>query len=367
MADLIRPPDASDLMGPIRLGPNQPADRFYRGGEQIAAFRGLADSAPFTPEDWVASTTSIFGEPPAGLTRLPSGWLLTDELAADPVRWLGPEHVARRGADPGLLVKLLDAGERLPVHVHPHRDFAAQHLGLAHGKAEAWVLLRPAVVHLGWRRDVAADELAYWVERQDAEAMLAATHQLSVAAGATVYVPPGCPHAIGAGALLVELQEPTDLSILLEWRDFALDGTKAGHLGLGFDVALQAVDRAALSSARLAELRRPADAEPPLPPEADSYFRLERLRLSPNGPGEARLDQGYSVLVVVSGSARLEPVSGSWAPLDVTAGDTVLTPHATGDMMARGDGVLLRCRPPALPGEESRVGQRAGSMPEVVW
>ena len=292
-------------MRPIQLGPNQPAHRFYRGGEQIAAFRGLAHSEPYTPEDWVASATSVFGQAPVGLTRLPSGPLLAEELAQDPVPWLGTDQVARWGSDPGLLVKLLDAGERLPVHVHPHRDFAAEHLGLAHGKAEAWVMLRPATIHLGWQREVAADELAGWVERQEVEAMLAATHQLSVATGATVYVPPGCPHAIGAGAFLVELQEPTDLSILLEWRDFALDGPQAGHLGLGFEVVLPAVDRTATSADRLAELVRAPGAEPALPPEADAYFRLERHRpgpaASPGGAGRGLLGAGRRLGL---GSAR---------------------------------------------------------------
>ena len=37
------------------------------------------------------------------------------------------------------------------------------------------------------------------------------------------------------------LQRPEDLSILLEWHGFALDGARDGHLGLGFDLALQAV------------------------------------------------------------------------------------------------------------------------------
>ena len=340
-------------MRPIQLGPNQPSNRFYRGGEQIAAFRGLDHAEPFTPEDWVASATSIFGQPPTGLTRLPSGKLLAEALIEDPMDWLGAAHVARWGSDPGLLVKLLDAGERLPVHVHPHRDFAAAHLGLAHGKAEAWVMLRPAVVHLGWQRDVEADELAGWVEYQDVEAMLAATHQRSVPVGATVYVPPGCPHAIGAGALLVELQEPTDLSILLEWRDFALDGTQDGHLGLGFGVTLPAVDRAATAAADLAELVRPADAESPLPPAADPYFRLDRLHLGGPRSNEARLDPGYSVLVVASGSATLSPDPGSWAPLHLTAGDTVLVPYAAGAMIARGAALLLRCRPPAVSADKS--------------
>ncbi|WP_231560250.1 hypothetical protein [Microbacterium hominis] len=39
------------------------------------------------------------------------------------------------------LVKLLDAGQRLPVHAHPDDAFAAAHLGRAHGKAEAWYIL----------------------------------------------------------------------------------------------------------------------------------------------------------------------------------------------------------------------------------
>jgi hypothetical protein len=43
----------------------------------------------------------------------------------------------RFGADTRLLVKLLAAGQRLPVHAHPHVSFAAEHLGRAHGKAEA--------------------------------------------------------------------------------------------------------------------------------------------------------------------------------------------------------------------------------------
>jgi mannose-6-phosphate isomerase len=98
------------VIRPIRLGPNQPHDRFYRGGDQIAAFRRLAEVRPYTPEDWVASVTTLFGEKALGLTRLEHGGLLVDDIAADPVAWLGPDHVGRWGDDPCLLVKLLDAG-----------------------------------------------------------------------------------------------------------------------------------------------------------------------------------------------------------------------------------------------------------------
>ena len=118
---------------------------------------------------------------------------------------------------------------------------------------------RPAV-HLGFRRDVEAETLAGWVARQDAAAMLDALHAVPVAPGDSVLVPAGIPHAIGAGVFLVELQEPTDLSVLLEWDGFAVDGVSDGHLGLGFDVALACVDRRGWGAERLAGLIRNAGA-----------------------------------------------------------------------------------------------------------
>ena len=65
-----------------------------------------------------------------------------------------------------------------------------------------------------------------------------------MSAGDAVFVPAGAPHAIGDGMLIVELQEPTDLSILLEWEGFGIDDEQAATLGLGWDVALASVERA---------------------------------------------------------------------------------------------------------------------------
>src|SRR5439155_22539568 len=116
---------------PFLLGPN-PIHGFYRGGAAIARFRGVPLDDDHAPEDWVGSTTAVFGEDTLGLSVLGDGSLLRDAVAADPEAFLGPEHVARYGADTMLLVKLLDAGERLPVHYHPADAFARSH-GFAHG------------------------------------------------------------------------------------------------------------------------------------------------------------------------------------------------------------------------------------------
>ena len=336
-------------MKPIPLAANR-FPRFYRGGSAIDELRGGAPGAEeaFLPEDWVGSTTAAFGSAGEGLTRLEDGRTLREAIHSDPEGFLGRRHAEAYGGDPALLVKLLHAGERLPVHCHPDRDFARRHLGCPWGKTEAWVIVGvdgpDAVVHLGFREDMDPGRLAGLVEAQRTDALLTGLNAVPVAAGDTVLVPAGMPHAIGQGVLLVELQEPTDFSVLLEWKGFAIDGRAEGHLGLGFDVALGCVDRAGWSPARLGRLRggrglvRPG-AERLFPVEADRFFRAERLRPDP----AVSLGAAFSILVVTGGSGRLETRGGS---LDLGRGDTVLIPFAAGSGVVRGRLEAVRCLPP---------------------
>lgn len=346
-------------MGPLELGPNQPR-QFYRGGAAIAAFRGTSAPDEFRPEDWVGSATARFGEQTDGITRLPDGRLLSDAIAASPEAWLGPEHASYFGASPALLVKLLDAGQRLPVHAHPTRAFALRHLGSRHGKTEAWLVLgtqgaEPAV-YLGWSRDVEQTEIARWVADQDSQAMLSNLHRLPVGAGDAVLVPAGTPHAIGEGVFSVELQEPTDYSVMLEFAGFGLKQSD-GELGLGRELALSCVSRQALSEACLDELVRrqvlnkgpgPTTAAPlaadVLPSAAAPYFRAERVV---PGTSEVTLEASFAVLVVVAGAGRL---CGTGWEVAVKAGTTWVVPWGAGASTAQGDVELLRCLPP-LPAQ----------------
>jgi mannose-6-phosphate isomerase len=335
---------------PIGLEPNLPP-RFFAGGSAIARWRGVPAPDRSAPEDWLASTTQLFGERDHGLTRLPDGSLLRDALDRDAESWLGPAHVERWGADPALLVKLLEAGQRLPVHCHPDRGFARRHLDCPYGKTEAWVVVEASgdrpVVHLGFRDDVTREELDDLVADQRTEAMLEAMNEVPVAAGDTVLVPAGLPHAIGTGVFVVELQEPTDLSVLMEWDGFDVDGRRDGHLGLGFDVALDAVDRSAWDAQRLAQLtagRDPAadGVEVLFPPAADPYFRAERI--VPAG-GRVGLDPGFSVMTVLRGSGELRTEHGGTRPLG--RGDVLLVPYLAGASTVVGELEVIRSRPPA--------------------
>ena len=336
-------------MRPVHLPPNQ-LHRFYRGGRRIAELRKSGNTDPYAPEEWIASMASPFGEPGVGVSRLPDGTSLAEAVRADPHAYLGPEHVERFGADVGVLIKLLDAGERLPVHHHPDDEFARAHLGSEFGKTEAWIILEAApeaAVHVGFREPVDAATVQDWVRRRDAQAMLAALHRLPVSAGATLFVPAGTPHAIGEGILLAELQQPTDFSVLLEWEGFAIDGEEIGHLGLGFDLALRSLDRSPWSQEELAEATssRPGDGtdvERLFPAEADRFFRAERVR-----GGRVELEAGFSVLLVTEGAGAL---AGDGWELELSRGDAVLVPYAAGDAVLEGDGFVLRCMPPALSG-----------------
>ena len=342
-------------MSPIELAPNQ-VHHFYRGGEGIARFRGIPSTDDHAPEDWVGSTATMLGADGAGLSALPDGRLLRDAIADDPVAYLGPSHTAQYSTDPALLVKLLDPGERLPVHFHPDGTFARRHLALAHGKTEAWLIVetqgeRPTV-WLGFREDVGIDELARWVDRQDSATMLDALNELPVAPGDCFFVPAGLPHAISEGVFLVELQEPSDLTVLLEWTGFDIDGRRDGHLGLGFDVALEGARRSAVRGDELAKLRqrtatvtesRPG-ARTLLPSAASPFFRAERLRPAP----AVSLEAAFSILVVVEGDGTLATEGGA---VRLSRGGSLLVPYAAGPGELTGSVNVIRCLPPAAKGD----------------
>jgi mannose-6-phosphate isomerase len=331
-------------MRPIRLEANQPR-RFYRGGEAIARFRGAVITEDHVPEDWVGSTTTIFGSAPLGLTTLPDGRLLRDAVAADPERFLGPEHVAAFGPDPAVLVKLLDAGQRLPVHLHPDRAFASEHLGSPYGKSEAWLVLQGGALQLGFRDEITADTLRSWFQTQDVTAMLAASNELHVDPGDCVYVPAGTPHAIGEGVFMVEVQEPSDLGVMLEWEGFV--PPESATMGLELDTALGAIRRSAVSRDEIASWTRRSTDAPELrpgaravvPPEAAPFFGAEWLRSDP----KVELEPGFAVLVVVAGSGRLATDASE---LELAKGDTVLIPYAAGAGELTGPVEAIRCLPP---------------------
>ncbi|HEX2021688.1 MAG TPA: class I mannose-6-phosphate isomerase, partial [Candidatus Thermoplasmatota archaeon] len=211
--------------------------------------------------------------------------------------------------------------ERLPVHFHPDREFARHHLDSPFGKTEAWIVVGTredeADLWVGLREDVDAETYRRWIDEQDTASLLGSLNRVPVRGGEIVFVPGGVPHAIGAGVLIAELQEPTDYSIVCEWKGFPIE-PEDSHLGLGWDAAIEALD---------------LDAHEPaltLPPGSETFFAADK---TPEAPGR------FAVLIVLRGEGE---IGGRPA----AAGDCFAVPAAAGDLEVRGDLEILRCVAP---------------------
>jgi len=230
-------------------------------------------------------------------------------------------------------------------------SFARRHLRQAHGKTEAWIITDvqddgdpdSACAFLGFAEAVQPEVVDRWVADQDVPALLGALNRLPVTPGDVILVPAGVPHAIGRGVTLIELQEPSDLSILLERRESPADDAL---LGLDRRTALLGLDRRGWHDAELAavRLKSPGPAPTPvlmLPEAADAFFRAEQI----DGAGSVELDAAFSVLVVLAGDGRL--AYGADADLTLQSGMTVLLPHGMGPARISGPIRAVRCRPPS--------------------
>lgn len=286
--------------------PHNPVPVYYPGGEQIRAYRGVrGDVDGISPEDWLGSTTvlrsPVEGEDlEEGHSSLEDGRTVLDLLNDDPESWVGPT----KPATVDFLVKLIDPAERVPVHWHPNARFAREHLSLGHGKAEAWVVLsRKARVWLGLRQDVDLDEFHAAIAHQRVAWMLDQMHVFDLAAGDTVYVPPGMLHAIDSGSLMVEVQEPTSVSILAEYERLGI-GELNASLGAGWSAALKCLSPPTerhIVEDLLGRLPDTTGIAPLFPEESRQFFRAWVLNLD----GEASLTvDGISVVLVDEGEVK---------------------------------------------------------------
>lgn len=124
-----------------------------------------------------------------------------------------------------LLVKFLDANDRLSVQVHPDDAHAARFQPGANGKTEAWVVLDAtpgSLLYVGLKPGVDERRLRKSLAGDALEDCL---HSVTVAAGDVVFIPAGTVHAIGEGILLAEIQQSSDITFrLYDWGRLGTDG-----------------------------------------------------------------------------------------------------------------------------------------------
>ena len=194
-----------------------------------------------------------------------------------------------------LLVKLLDARADLSVQVHPGPEAAAGLEG-ARPKDECWLILEAepdgAVLH-GLRDGVTREDLAAALGDSSQADPTALLRRVPVQAGDVLRVPPGTIHAICAGVMLLEVQQPSDTTFRV-W-DYERPGLDGQPRPLHIDQALEV----AHFGAQPAPLLEPTPLAHPgheLLVEAPAY-RLERLIT--NAPTPLRVPD-HSALIVTA-------------------------------------------------------------------
>ena len=122
-----------------------------------------------------------------------------------------------------LLAKILDARDTLSVQVHPPADVAGE-LG-GEPKTEMWYLFNAdpgAALFAGFRRGVTKRDLEAALATGEVDSLL---HRVPVSAGDAMFIPSGRCHAIGAGCLIIEIQQNSDTTYrVFDWNRAGLDG-----------------------------------------------------------------------------------------------------------------------------------------------
>jgi mannose-6-phosphate isomerase len=354
---------------PVPLVPNR-IYRGYPGGREMCRFRGEPEQADdLRPEAWVGSTTLTMGHErhPGGRlglaqVRLENGDCpyLKDLIDADPAGLLGQAHVARFGPEPGVLVKLLDAERQLGLQCHPDRAFAKTHFNSPYGKVECWYVLgiredapEPPYLLLGFKEGVTRETFEQLYQADDITAMEQCCHRIPAVPGEMFHVGAGVPHAIGTGCFVIEVQEPSDITVGARRRvtgdataDKAFDARTMGSYH--YDGRTYEQNLAAWRVPPVALRQLPGGREDRLIGNTQTtYFGATRLRVTGQLPH--RETGAFSIAIVTAGQGRLVWPGGT---LPVRRGDEFFLPAGLKDARWEADdaGVLevVCCHPPEI-------------------
>ncbi len=218
-----------------------------------------------------------------------------------------------------LLLKLLDAHDRLSVQVHPNDEQAARLQPPDWGKTEAWIVLEAqdeAVVWAGLQPGVDRNTLLDHLQRGTVEQCL---HRQPVRVGDCILLPAGVVHAIGPGLVLAEIQQASNTTFrLFDWNRVGPDGKpRALHI----QEALAVIDFE--HGPVRPQLPRPGSQEGEEILAECSKFVVRRHRL--REPRRFGGDGRFHILLVIEGQVSL-----ARDPLEqpLSKGHTALIPAA---------------------------------------
>ena len=192
------------------------------GGSKLMEFKGLPASEELIGETWELS--AMPGRESVVAEGMETGMTLSQLVRHHGAELVGDNVHRRYGDSFPLLIKFIDARRDLSIQVHPDEKMARQRHGCS-GKNEMWYILQAdehSLIRTGFNRTVSVEEFDHSLADGS---ILDIVNAMYSKPGDVFYIPSGQIHSIGAGNMLVEIQQSSDITYRVwDYNRFDVDG-----------------------------------------------------------------------------------------------------------------------------------------------
>lgn len=300
------------------------------GGSEIAAYKNIDSTCSNIGESWEIS--GLKGHESTVSEGEFSGRSINDLIREHGADLMGARAIKRFGPSFPWILKIIDAHADLSVQVHPDDD-TARDLNLDCGKTEMWHIIKAlpdAKIYAGFKNAITHGEL---LQRIADNSILQAIATYPSQPGDTFYLPAGTVHAIGAGNLILEIQQASDITYRL--YDYDRKDTTGSPRTLHTAEAARVLNYS----------HEPRTLTPPQPHGTDTlicdspYFRCLRIQVDGR---RSLLDtpDAFRLLFVLDGAITLttdETPQGQ----HLTCGSTILIPASASGISLQGDATII--------------------------
>ena len=248
--------------------------------------------------------------------------LLTELIETYQEDFVGKQVYEKFGSQFPLLFKFIDASEDLSVQLHPNDELAkARHSSF--GKTEMWYIMqaeKKARLILGFNRKM--DQLIY-KQHLNENAITEVLHNEKVEEGDVFFIATGTVHAIGAGIVLAEIQQTSDITYrIYDWDRPDSDGKMRD---LHNELAIEAID----FNTEEAKIEYSDIENNPVLLKKSDYFETNKLRITSKTQRDLSLIDSFAVYMCVGGNAIVETATTS---VEVATGETLLIPACISEL-----------------------------------
>ena len=298
------------------------------GGEKLKTILNKPITSKITGESWEIST--VEGDVSVISNGNWAGKSLNELIDSNPEALLGTKVYSKFGKQFPLLFKYLDAREDLSIQVHPN-DELAQKRHNSFGKTEMWYVMqadKDAELIVGFKEDSNAKE---YLENLKNKTLLSILDNVKVEVGDVFFLETGTVHAIGAGMVIAEIQQTSDITYRL--YDFDRVDAAGNQRELHVDLALDAINYKKIDTyKKYNKNRNQSNTVVDCPYFTTNFIPLDKA-LEVNKSGES-----FTVYMCVEGDFELEYEGVKYKYIK---GDTVLIPALLNNFTLNGKASLL--------------------------